>query len=141
MAGFGALGLGQLGSDSEYANKQFADGAVGNFLTAYALDKSGLAGFMNSNAPKGYELSGGRLQKIPTTPAGSAVPASIVPTAQPDDGIDPRAKATLGMVEQHPDGVQISDNSQPMQPSPVPPPTDYSKEGGGILSSILKLMA
>ena len=139
MAGFTGLGLSELGNENNYQSA--SDGGLGKFAVAYGLDKSGLATFMNKNAPAGYEFSGGKLQKIPNAVPPIAAPAIVQPTmpsvGQPDD-IDPRAKATLGMVEQHPMDTQFSQASAPQSNSPVPPPQDYS-QGPGLISSLMKM--
>ena len=102
---FSSVGLGQLGSEQNYMhgsnpiNEAFK--AVQDFAMLAAIDKSGLAGWLNTLGQKKDEL-----QNKYKTPVGA-----VVPTSTPTVGINPQAAASWNTM---PQAVPPMQAAQPM---------------------------
>lgn len=100
---FSGIGLGQLGSEQSYMhgsnpiNDAFK--AVQDFAMLAAIDKSGLAGWLNSLGQQKQEIQ----DKSKLPPAGSAAP-NVVPAV----GINPQAASSWNVMPQNAPPLQVT---------------------------------
>jgi hypothetical protein len=108
---FSGIGLGQLGSEQSYMhgsnpiNEAFK--AVQDFAMLAAIDKSGLAGWLNTLGQKKDELQ----NKFKTPPVGA-----VAPTSTPTVGINPQAAASWNTMPQAMPSMQANQPMTATQP-------------------------